>query len=104
MFNYFDLSIIPTFLSRFKVEKILAIGLSNELILDEIISYCNKSTTLYAIDPKGNNYSSKDDIVNGIATFGVYLSDQEAFTLLSRLSKKGDLYSMEDLYNYIISN
>ena len=59
---------------------------------------------LYAIDPKGNNYSSKDDIVNGIATFGVYLSDQEAFTLLSRLSKKGDLYSMEDLYNYIISN
>ena len=59
---------------------------------------------LYAIDPKGNNYSSKEDIVSGIATFGVYLSDQEAFTLLSRLSRKGDLYSMEDLYNYIISN
>ena len=59
---------------------------------------------LYAIDPKGNNYSSREDIANGIASFGVYLSDQEIFTLLSRLSKKGDLYSMEDLYNYIISN
>ena len=59
---------------------------------------------LYAIDPKGFNYSSKEDIISGIASFGVYLSEQEAFTLLSRLSKKGNLYSMEDLYNYIISN
>ena len=59
---------------------------------------------LYAIDPKGNNYSSKEDSISGIASFGVYLSEQEAFTLLSRLLKKGNLYSMEDLYNYIISN
>ena len=59
---------------------------------------------LYAIDPKGFNYSSKEDIISGIASFGVYLSEQETFTLLSRLSKKGNLYSMEDLYNYIISN
>ena len=53
MFNYFDLSVIPTFLSRFKVEKILAIGLSNELIMDEIISFLKDNNCfLYAIDPK----------------------------------------------------
>ena len=59
---------------------------------------------LYVIDPKGNNYCSKDDIVKGIASFGIYLSEQEIFTLLSKLRKEGDLYSMEDLYNYINSN
>lgn len=30
MFNFFDLDIIPTFLSMFKVENVLVIGLSNE--------------------------------------------------------------------------
>lgn len=66
MFNYFNLSIIQTFLTRFKAEKILAIGLSNELILDEIISYCNKSTTIYAIDPKINisNLIGEEDELN----------------------------------------
>jgi hypothetical protein len=59
---------------------------------------------LYAIDPKGINYASKEDIVSGIASFGVYLSEQEAVTLVSKLSKKDDLYSMKDLYYYIISN
>ena len=59
---------------------------------------------LYAIDPKGINYASKEDIVSGIASFGVYLSEQEAVTLVSKLSKKDDLYSMKDLYYYIVSN
>ena len=53
MFNFFDLSIIPTFLTDFNVTKIVAIGLSNEAIIDEIISFCIKQNpTLYAIDPK----------------------------------------------------
>lgn len=55
MFNYFDLDIIPTFLSRFKVDKILAIGLSNEFIMKEVISFCvENESLLYAIDPKIN--------------------------------------------------
>lgn len=53
MFNFFDLSIIPTFLTNFKVTKIVAIGLSNEEIINEIISFCiEQNPTLYAIDPK----------------------------------------------------
>ena len=49
-------------------------------------------------------YVSKDDIVNGIKCFGIYLSEQEISTLVSRLNRSGNLYSMEDLYNYIASN
>ena len=59
---------------------------------------------LYKIDPKGTNFSSKEDIVNGISSFGIYLSEQEKFTLLSKLRKEGNLYSMEDFYNYINSS
>ena len=52
MFNYFDLDIIPTFLSRFKVDKILAIGLSNELIINEVISFCiENESLLYCFKP-----------------------------------------------------
>ena len=52
MYNFFDLSIIPTFLSRFKVRKVLAIGLSNELIMNKIISFCFDNNCLfYSIDP-----------------------------------------------------
>ena len=59
---------------------------------------------LYVVDPKGSNYASKDDIINGVKTFGVFLSEQEISTLLSRLNRNGNLYSVEDLYNYLISN
>lgn len=53
MFNFFDLDIIPTFLTNFKVTKIVAIGLSNEDIIDEILSFCiEQNPTLYAIDPR----------------------------------------------------
>lgn len=55
MFNFFDLNIIPTFLSSFGVEKILVIGLSNELIMDEVISFCIDNTAfLYGIDSEIN--------------------------------------------------
>ena len=59
---------------------------------------------LYAIDPKGANYVTKEDIVNGLKSFKVYLSEQEVATLVSRLNRSGNLYSMEDLYNYVASN
>lgn len=59
---------------------------------------------IYVIDPKGTHYVTKDDIVNGIKSFGIYLSEQEISTLVSRLNRSGNLYSMEDLYNYIASN
>ena len=59
---------------------------------------------IYVIDPKCTHFVSKDDIVNGIKTFGIFLSEQEISTLLSRLNRSGNLYSMEDLYNYIASN
>ena len=55
MFNFFDLDIIPTFLSRFNVGKILVIGLSNEVIINEIVNYCiDKNCSINAIDSKIN--------------------------------------------------
>lgn len=55
MFNFFKLNIIPTFLSKFKVEKVLLIGLSNENILNEVISFCiENNSILFAIDSKIN--------------------------------------------------
>lgn len=59
---------------------------------------------LYVIDPKGNHYASREDIVNGINSFGMSLSEQEILTLLSKLRKSDGLYSMEDLYNCIVAN
>ena len=59
---------------------------------------------LYVILPKGGDFASKDDIVNGLKSFNVYLSEQEIATLLSRLNRSGNLYSMEDFYNYVASN
>ena len=59
---------------------------------------------LYAIQPKGGDFASKDDIVNGLKSFNVYLSEQEIATILSRLNRSGNLYSMEDFYNYVASN
>jgi len=59
---------------------------------------------IYAIDPKGAHFVTKEDIANGIKSFGTFLSDQEISTLVSRLNRSGNLYSMEDLYNYIASN
>ena len=59
---------------------------------------------IYVIDPKGNNCVSKDDIVNGIKCFGIYLSEQEISTLISRLNRSGNLFSVEDLYNYLAAN
>ena len=59
---------------------------------------------IYNIDPKCTHFVSKEDIVNGIKSFGIFLSEQEISTLVSRLNRSGNLYSMEDLYNYIASN
>ena len=59
---------------------------------------------IYVIDPKGNNFVSKDDIINGIKSLEIFLSEQEISTLLSRLNRSGNLYSMEELYNYIAFN
>ena len=68
MFNFFELCIIPTFLSRFEVENVLAIGLSNELLMNEIISYCiNNNYSLSSIDSKINIHDliSEIDDLNG---------------------------------------
>ena len=59
---------------------------------------------LYVIDPKANNYATKEDIINGFKSFKIYLSDQELNTLISKLKVQGDMYSMEDLYNCLSSN
>ena len=59
---------------------------------------------LYIIDPKANNYATKEDIKNGFKSFKIYLSDQELDTLISKLKVQGDMYSMEDLYNCLSSN
>jgi len=75
MFKFFDVDIIPTFLSRFKVKKVLAIGLSNKLIANEIIGFCiNNQALLCAIDSEINvcdlikeSYKSHDidEYING---------------------------------------
>ena len=70
--------------------------------LIEMDEYTRK--LIYVIDPKGAHFVSKEDIVNGIKSFGVYLSEQEISTLVSRLNRSGNLYSMEDLYNYLAAN
>lgn len=55
MFNFFKLDIIPTFLSKFKVEKVLLIGSFNESIINEIISFCmDNNTLLSSIDLNTN--------------------------------------------------
>ena len=59
---------------------------------------------LYVIDPKANNYATKEDIINGFKSCKIYLSDQELDTLISKLKVQGDMYSMEDLYNCLTSN
>jgi hypothetical protein len=59
---------------------------------------------LYVIDPKANNYATKEDIKNGFKSFKIYLSDQELDTLISKRKVQGDMYSMEDLYNCLTSN
>ena len=59
---------------------------------------------LYVIDPKANNYATKEDIINGFKSFKIYLSDQELDTLISKLKAQGNMYSMEDLYNYLATN
>ena len=59
---------------------------------------------LYVIDPKANNYATKEDIINGFKSFKIYLSDQELDTLISKLKVQGDMYSMEDLYNCLSFN
>ena len=67
MFNFFDLKMIPTFLSRFKVENVLIIGLSNELIIKNIFSFCeDNNCSLCTIDSKidGINLIKKYNISN----------------------------------------
>ena len=59
---------------------------------------------LYIINPKANNYATKEDIINGFKSFKIYLSDEELDTLISKLKVQGDMYSMEDLYNCLSSN
>ena len=59
---------------------------------------------LYAIDPRANNYATKEDISNGFKSFKIYLSEQELDTLISKLKVQGNMYSMEDLYNYLATN
>ena len=59
---------------------------------------------LHTIDPKGNNYASKQEIVEGFKSFKIYLSEQEIVTLLSKFRKSENNYSMEDLYYCLSSN
>ena len=56
---------------------------------------------LSVIDPKGINYSTGDDIQKGFAQLGIILSDMEIMSLVSNLRKKGNSYSMEDLFNLV---
>lgn len=53
MFNFLDLNIIPTFLSRFKINKVVAIGLSNKEIINGVLDYCvDNDASLTVIDSK----------------------------------------------------
>ena len=54
---------------------------------------------LHSIDPKGSNFATKDEIVEGFKSFKIYLSEQEIATLLSNLRNSGNKYSIEDLFN-----
>jgi hypothetical protein len=56
---------------------------------------------LSVIDPKGINYSTGDDIQKGFAQLGIILSDMEIMSIVSNLRKKGNSYSMEDLFNLV---
>ena len=58
---------------------------------------------LYTIDPKGKHFATKEEIVEGFKSFKIYLTEQEACTLLSKLRNSGNTYYMEDLYNYLSS-
>ena len=59
---------------------------------------------LYAIDPKGNHFATKEDIIEGFKSFKIFLSEQETGTLLSKLRSADNKYSMEDLFNCLTLN
>lgn len=64
MFNFFDLDVIPTLLGRFKVKRVLIIGLSNKTIMEELFPFfIENKCLLYAIDSKIdiNNLMSEYD-------------------------------------------
>lgn len=107
MFNFFDLSIIPTFLSRFKVKKILIIGLSNERILNEIIPYyIDNECLLYGIDSKINlntifkEYIELDE--NLKSNLKYYAED--SLTILPKLNQFDAIFIDDDSNWYTLYN
>ena len=56
---------------------------------------------LSVIDPKGINYATADDIQRGFTQLGIILSNMEIMSLVGNLRRKGNSYSMEDLFNLV---
>ena len=106
MFNFFDLDIIPTFLSRFKVEKILVIGFSNKLIKEEIITFfINNECLLYVIgseideDNLINEYDNSNNILENIKYF-----KGNSLNILPKLSNMDAIFINGDPNWYTVYN
>jgi len=56
---------------------------------------------LSVIDPQGTNFASLEDIHKGFTQLGIILSEMEVMSLIGSLRKKGNYYSMEDLFNLV---
>lgn len=108
MFNFFELCIIPTFLSRFDVEKVLAIGLSNELLMNEIISYCiSNNYSLYSIDSKINIHdliSEIDDLNEDYLEENIKHYKDDALTILPNFESFDAIFINDDPNWYTVYN
>ncbi|WP_295613110.1 hypothetical protein [uncultured Methanobrevibacter sp.] len=108
MFNFFELCIIPTFLSRFEVKKVLVIGLSNELLMNEIISYCiNNHYSLYSIDSKiniRNLISGIDDLDENYLDGNIKHFNDDTLNILPNLEPFDAIFINDDPNWYTVYN
>ena len=109
MYNFFELSIMPEFLSGFKVKTVLLIGLSNETILDEILSYCNNNKiVLYAIDSNINindliNKNYANDSLNNLKETITYFNEK-SLNVLPNLKSFDAIFIDDDPNWYTVYN
>ena len=110
MYNFFELGIIPTFLSGFEVKKVLMIGLTNETILNEILSYCiNNNAELYTIDSNSNindlinkNYITYDNLDNFKETITHF--NEKSLDILPDLKSFDTIFIDDDPNWYTVYN
>ena len=100
MFNLFDLKVIPMFLGKFKVKNIVVIGLSNEIIINEILSFSIENDLLlyviggdkYIKEIYSKNYDSNKIFLDENVCF----LKESAFNSLPNLKDIGAIFIDDD--------